>query len=446
MAHAEGNIDVPTFYDHELELRLIGCALMGDVAPVSAAAFHHEGYRRAWRAICDLARRGKPITLETLAEFVPPDVLSLADMTRAVANASVAATDIYAEKLMDLAQRRTVLQAAQRLVKDLSGGKPADELIAAFTDAAVRSLPGTRGAEPVDPGRLVEWHRERMAHPGEVWGIRTGMSTFDEKLGGLHPGTVTLIAGEPGVGKSTFVCQLAFQMAGLRFWDGQLEVDHVPGAIYSLEMAAETVMWRVAIALARIDGQRQLQGRLTDDENRRYEEALGQIHSTEVFISDRKDWTTAALRADVARLVKQRGIKWVVIDYAGLLKDPAPSRLEQEIKISQGLAQIAKLGVAVIAVETLNKTGLRGDDTMAGVRGSVQKVYDADMVAYLYTLDNKKDGADTLSWPGANNKAPEIKHLRFVKVREGQVGVYGEYYHYGAQRRFEPAPRAESKG
>ena len=49
--------------------------------------------------------------------------------------------------------------------------------------------------------------------PGKEKRIRSGMNEFDRILGGgLVPGATVLIGGEPGIGKSTLVLQLALQM------------------------------------------------------------------------------------------------------------------------------------------------------------------------------------------------------------------------------------------
>ena len=138
------------------------------------------------------------------------------------------------------------------------------------------------------------------------------------------------------------------------------------------------------------------------------------------------------MRADVARLIDEHGIEWVIVDYAGLLKDPAESEISREIKISRSLHDIAKMGVAMIVVETLNKAGLRGDRGMSGVRGSVQKVYDADVISLLQVPSDDK-------YPGTT-----ARELMFTKAREADMFLKIPFILRGSQKRFEPKPRQRS--
>jgi len=89
--------------------------------------------------------------------------------------------------------------------------------------------------------------------------VRTGIGELDRVLGGgLVPGSVTLLGGEPGVGKSTLVLQLLARraMAGARvlYVTGEESVDQVRlraervGALHDdLLLAAETAMGNLAV-------------------------------------------------------------------------------------------------------------------------------------------------------------------------------------------------------
>lgn len=70
------------------------------------------------------------------------------------------------------------------------------------------------GTSPSDAGGSGNPPRP-LAEIPPVFGERlvTGMAEVDRVLGGLLPGTVVLFGGEPGVGKSTLLLQLASQLA-----------------------------------------------------------------------------------------------------------------------------------------------------------------------------------------------------------------------------------------
>ena len=73
--------------------------------------------------------------------------------------------------------------------------------------AARRGVRGERGQAVEAPGRL----REVAPPPNARW--RTGLDEFDFVLGGgIVPGSMTLIGGEPGIGKSTLLLQAAARL------------------------------------------------------------------------------------------------------------------------------------------------------------------------------------------------------------------------------------------
>jgi DNA repair protein RadA/Sms len=76
------------------------------------------------------------------------------------------------------------------------------------TFAAAAGASSDRGSGSGDPPRPLA---EIPALSGER--ITTGLPEVDRALGGLLPGTVVLFGGEPGVGKSTLLLQLAGRLA-----------------------------------------------------------------------------------------------------------------------------------------------------------------------------------------------------------------------------------------
>ena len=285
-----------------------------------------------------------------------------------------------------------------------------------------------RRADKLTLSRIVDGFLEAYAEPRDVWGMKTGIRAIDHELGGLHKGEVLLVAGDPGIGKSIFTTQLGFQMAGVEFWEDQI-VGKVPGAMYHLEMSAEAVTRRAVCAKARVKYKSIRTGKVDDQERERFMEAVATIEYAPVYVSDDTEWTTATLRADIARLMDEKGIEWVLVDYAGLLKDPAESEIAREIKISKALHDIAKMGVAMVVVETLNKAGLRGERGLSGVRGSIQKTYDADVVVMLQ-----------LPSEGTYQGSME-RELKFIKAREADMFLKIPLILNGGQKRFEPKPQ-----
>lgn len=419
------------FIDHEAEKQVLGAALRGSIAEdVTDDDFHLHRHRDLWKLVRRLEAERKPVTVETVlaGSMTEGQVYGeLAYLTELVSISSTISAPQYADRISDLARRRGILEALHKAARGLLDGTVIEEVVAEIQADVLRYTGFKRRADKLTLSRIVDGFLEAYAEPRDVWGLKTGIRALDHELGGLHKGEVLLVAGDPGIGKSIFTTQLGFQMAGVEFWKDQI-VGKAPGAMYHLEMSAEAVTRRAICAKARVKYKSVRTGKVEDAERERFMEAVAAIEYAPVYVSDDTEWTTATLRADIARLMDEKGIEWVLVDYAGLLKDPAESEIAREIKISKALHDIAKMGVAMVAVETMNKAGLRGERGLSGVRGSIQKTYDADVVVMLQL---PSEG----TYPGSMER-----ELKFVKAREADMFLKIPLILNGGQKRFEPKP------
>lgn len=413
-------------FDHNAERQVIGAAFLGEIEPLEPEDFHDQRHRRWWQVIRELAAERKPITIDAVALRLNGDgYTALPELTGIIAGASTLSSEEYAGRVRDLARRRGVMAALEKAARALNAGDAVDGVVAHLHADSLEHAKAIQGAGQLSPSVVVDKFLDAVENPRETWGLRSGIGAIDTELGGIHKGETFLIAGDPGVGKSIFTSQLAFQIAGVDFWQNQI-VGKSPGVMYHLEMSGEAVIRRAICAKARVNYRNVRTGQLTDDEKKRFLEAAEHINLAPVFISDATDWTTTMLRADIVRLMSEYGIEWALVDYAGLLKDPADSDLSREIAVSKALHDIAKMGVAMIVVETLNKSGMRGERNLSGVRGSVQKTYDADVVAFLQVPPDLADSKTTQ------------RELKFTKAREADMFMRIPFNLAGAQKRFEP--------
>jgi len=408
----------PTLIDHDAELALIGAALMGTVSPAGPEVFNNSLHRDIWRRVKELELRGEPIDLLTVGEHSADWYSTL---TKAAASVpSLMHVDTYTSRLGDLAARRSFIRASEIAVKEIYNTQ--DNTLDAVLGRHYSRTSGIAhgdlgGARLLDVGHVVDSTVAALAEPQDVWGIRTGFNEIDIELGGLHPGESLILAGMPGAGKSMLTTQLCFQMAGVEFWPMQALSDPVPGAMFQMEMKEPAIIRRAACGIARVSQRRVMTGKLDGREQDRFMAALETIAKAPVYISDRTDWDTPRLTVEVAGLMRDHGIRWVLVDYASLLKDQSESEIGRERKISQGLADMAKLGVAVIAVEQLNKS--------KKLYGSIQKAYDADVILMLTGVGGKDTPKDK-------------RRIKVEKAREADRSLQFYMKLVGAQKRFEP--------
>jgi len=412
--------------DRDAELALIGAAMMGTVSPAGPEVFSHGLYRDIWRKIKQLEAAGDDIDLLSIGQDEPAEWYST--LTGAAAAVpSLLHIDSFTFRLTDLAGRRSFIRASEIAVKEINNvkGNTLDEVLGRhYSRTSGISHGDLGGARPLDVDRVVDKYLDAIAKPQDVWGLRTGYPQLDIELGGLHLGESLILAGMPGAGKSLWTTQLCFQMAGVEFWPMQSLSEGTPGAMFQMEMKEPAIIRRAACGIARVSQRKVMTGKMSDQERQRFLGALETVRNAPVYISDRTSWDTPRLTVEVASLMREHDIKWVLVDYASLLKDQAESEIGRERKISQGLADLAKLGVAVIAVEQLNKS--------KQLYGSIQKAYDADVILMLTGVGGKDTPKDK-------------RRIKVEKAREADRSLMFYMRLVGAQKRFEPwqdAPEA----
>jgi hypothetical protein len=167
-------------------------------------------------------------------------------------------------------------------------------------------------------------------------------------------------------------------------------------------------------------------------------------------MSDSSNWTTSALRADLARLKAQFGIKWFVFDYMLLAGDaPGLDRNERTEMISRNIKLICRnIDLAGLTVHSMNKAGIDSNSPdMANLSGSGQVAYDADLIAFLTpfqaitTSDGfipARDQANmrTLTFAKGRELEDPQKYLHLVKLKE--YPMFGDYISEQADRRVYP--------
>ncbi len=418
---------LPNLNDTEAERVIVGAATMGAISPAPPEYFSNSLNRDIWRRIKELEVAGEPVDLITIAKHNPDWLPHLTQCAAVVP--SLSNIDSYTNSLGDLAARRSFIRASEIAVKEIHNvkGNTLDEVLGRhYSRTSSLSHGDHGGARPLDVDHVLGSYLDAIASPQDVWGMRTGIPDIDIELGGLHTGESLMLAGAPGAGKSMLTTQLGFQLAGIPFWPMQkISSTPYPGAMFQMEMKEPAIIRRAACGLARVSQRKVMTGQLNDAEREKFVAALETVAEAPVYISDRTDWDTARLTVEVAGLIRDHGIRWVLIDYATLLKDKAESDISRERIISQGLADMSKLGVAVIAVEQLNKDNR--------IYGSIQKQYDADVILMLTGV-------------GGSDTPKDKRRIKVEKAREADRSLMFYMRIVGPEKRFEPwedAPEAE---
>lgn len=247
-------------------------------------------------------------------------------------------------------------------------------------------------------------------------GLQTGYTELDKMTSGWQPSDLIIIAARPAMGKTAFVLSMAKQMA----------IDYsIPVAIFTLEMANVQLVKRLISNIASLDGEKIKSGQLTDVEWERLNSSIRSAYSAPLYLDETPGLSITELRTKARRLVREKGVKMIIIDYLQLM-NAAGMKLgsrEQEVStISRSLKALAKeLNIPVIALSQLNRSTETREDKrpiLSDLRESGAIEQDADMVCFIHRPEYyTKSTVDA-----NNNDIRGLAELIVAKHRSGAVG------------------------
>lgn len=239
----------------------------------------------------------------------------------------------------------------------------------------------------VDPviNKAIEMLQKAAETAGGLTGVPTGYTKLDEKTSGWQKSDLVIIAGRPAMGKTSFALSLAKNIA----------VDYkYPIAFFSLEMSNVQLVNRLISNVCSISGSKMLNGQLSHDEWERLDKDIRKLQGSPIYIDDTPGLSIFELRTKARRLVREKGVKIIMIDYLQLMNANGMrfgSRQEEVAKISQSLKGLAKeLDIPILALSQLNRT-VEGREGVEGKRpqlsdlresGAIEQ--DADMVMFVH--------------------------------------------------------------
>ena len=246
----------------------------------------------------------------------------------------------------------------------------------------------------------IEQAERALNSGGHLSGVTTGLDGINSKIGGLHRSDLLILAGRPGMGKSSLATNMAFAAAQRFLRDQEDGIEPAksagaPVAIFSLEMSADQLATRILSEESGISSENLRMGKISQQEFRQLARAAADLQTLPLYIDDTPGLTIAALRTRARRLKRQKGIGMVVIDYLQLLQGSGKSsndnRVQEISEISRGLKQLAKeLDLPVLALSQLSRAVEQREDKrpqLSDLRESGSIEQDADIVMFIYRED-----------------------------------------------------------
>lgn len=251
-------------------------------------------------------------------------------------------------------------------------------------------------------------------HQGEIVGIPTNLRDLDKLLGGMQRSDLLILAGRPGMGKTSLALSIALQAA--RKWDKRI-------AVFSLEMSDEQLVQRLLSGETGIDSQRLRLGHIQEHEWSVLVQATTLLANTSIFLDDTPAISVMDLRTKARRLEAEHGLDLIIVDYLQLMRGTRSENRQQEISfISRSLKELAReLRVPVLALSQLSRAVESRHDKrpmLSDLRESGSIEQDADVVMFVYR--DEVYNKDT--------EFPGVAEVIVAKHRSGPVGTFQVFF------------------
>lgn len=376
---------------------LLHNAAMHDVALIlrGPSDFARANHGEFYAAIKDLYDAGRPFDVLILAEAMGPryDLAggdrAMEEIMGSVPHAANAA--FYARIVREKAVARQLIECASDMLREgYANESTAEQLLESAERKVFAIAEAETSGDTTDAATAMDNLMARIIarEAGHTAGVPTGYTDLDDKIDGLQPASLILIAARPAIGKSALAVNIADHVA----------IEHGGSVLFvSLEMDEKDLSERLLSARAAVDSYRIKNPReLSDRDQRSLNDAYRTLRPARIHIDDKPGRTVTQIGANARRLKARHGLDLVIIDYIQLIdgqKARGESRQEEVARISRRLKTLAReLKVPVIALAQLNREVEGRPNSrprLSDLRESGQLEADADVVLLLDRPDER---------------------------------------------------------
>jgi replicative DNA helicase len=385
----------------EAEQALLGSILISKEALnevldfINVDSFYADRHKLLWTAMSELHEKAQPI-----------DVLSLSNKLREENNLDRIGGQAYIAEMIDrvptsmnvkhyggIVEKKSMMRkliSASDYISAL-GYNEAGELEEIVDKAEKRIFEVTNYTSagnfvPLKDTLASSWERIEKMHGSndDTRGVPTGFKDLDNKLSGLQPSDLIILAARPSVGKTSLALDIARQAA----------VNHnISVGIFSLEMTAQQLVDRMLAAESRVDAWklRTVKNLNIEHDFLRLRDASDKLAKAPIYIDDTPANNILRMRSVARRLKSEKGLGLIVVDYLQLMV-PVQSRnsdnvVQQVTEISRSLKNLAReLQVPVLALSQLSRAveSRGGKPRLSDLRDSGSIEQDADVVMFIH--------------------------------------------------------------
>ncbi|MBP5522416.1 MAG: replicative DNA helicase [Bacteroidales bacterium] len=365
---------------------------------LSPSCFYDQKHRMIFEAMSSLVLDHTPVDIITVSNRLkekgdldtiggPAMLAGLSERVGAAAH-----IEFYIKILKQKTIQRDLITASYDILRDAyDESVGVDDLIDKAQTKVYDAIQSNVRKEVQDIGSIINEAmgdiQEQQTSEG-LSGVPSGFVSIDRITNGWQRSDLIILAARPSVGKTAFALNLARNAA----------VDHhMPVAVFSLEMSAKQLVKRLmtsesGLSADKIKGNRKLE----PHEWEQLEFKIRNLSKAPFYIDDTPGMQIMEFRTKAKNLVKNKGVRLIVVDYLQLMQGPVELKAvrEQEVAaISRTLKATAKeLDIPIIALSQLSRqavtrAGSSGKPLLSDLRESGSIEQDADMVIFIHRPD-----------------------------------------------------------
>lgn len=335
--------------------------------------------------------------------------------------------DSYVESVSEKALLRRLIRASDEITRDSYEKQDKPQEVLEDAERRIFNIADKRQSKDFTPmNKAVEQGllsiEKAYLNKGTFTGVPTPYPQLNEMTSGFQKGDMILIAARPSMGKTTFALNLA-QYAALK--EGKSV------AIFSLEMSAEQLVFKMMCSEANVDNNDLRKGDLDESDWDNLARVTGPLSKARIFIDDTAGISVLEMKSKARRLKIEHGLDLIVIDYLQLMQGKGENRQLEVSEMSRSVKIMAKeLGVPVICLSQLSRAPEQRNDhrpMLSDLRDSGSIEQDADLVMFLFRDEY---------YEKEKSEAPGVTEVIIAKQRNGPTGTVklafiGKYGKFG---------------
>ena len=391
---------------------------------LTPSCFYDQHHSIIFEAMSALVNEHVSVDLVTVSEKLRQkgqleEIGGPVELARLSQNIGAAAhIEYYIKILKQKTIQRDLIKASYDILKQsFDEGTNVDDLIDTAQSKVFAAIQNNVKRDVQDIGSIINSvldNLQELQNTTGLSGVPSGYPSIDRVTQGWQKSDLIILAARPSVGKTAFSLNIARNAA--------VEAN-MPVAVFSLEMSADQLGKRLITTESGLSGEKIKGGvKLEQYEWVQLEDTLKRLAKAPLYIDDTPGIPIMEFRTKAKRLVKQKGVRLIVVDYLQLMQGPAELRglREQEVAaISRTLKATAKeLNIPIIALSQLSRnavqrTGGTGKPQLSDLRESGSIEQDADMVIFIHRPD--------FVGMSENPEDREKAYIVIAKHRNGEV-------------------------